>query len=235
MPAEKPLSVRARRSASHALAVASDLTNRAANRVATGGATLAGDRTVEYGFVLARIPEGEGELLDFGSGTGNLALTAAERGWRVTAFDRMAIELAYRHPRVRQLQGDVLTHDFGSDRFELILNCSSIEHVGLPGRYGSFDEQDGDIRAMRVLHGLLAGGGRMLLTIPVGTDGVFAPRHRVYGAERLPRLLDGFEAVEERYWQKDGDQWAETDQRTALGVQGSEAFYALGLFALEPR
>jgi SAM-dependent methyltransferase len=233
MAAEKTLAVRARRSASYALAVASDLTNRAANRVATGGPTLAGDRTVEYGFVLARIPDGPGKVLDFGSGTGNLALAAAERGWNVTALDRMAVELDYRHPRVHQLQADVLTHDFGAERFELILNCSSVEHVGLPGRYGSFEQQDGDLQAMQVLGGLLAVNGRMLLTIPVGSDGVFVPRHRIYGPQRLPRLLDGFGVVEERYWHKPDSRWAETDRQTALAVEGSGAFYALGLFVLE--
>jgi SAM-dependent methyltransferase len=234
MSSENSRSGVARRRASYALEVAADLTGRAARRVAAGGPTLAGDRAIEYGFCLARIPDGDGPLLDFGSGAGTLSIGAAERGWAVTAFDRMAIELEYSHPRVRQVQGDLLTHGFGSERFEVILNCSSVEHVGLPGRYGSFEEQDGDLSAMNVLHGLLAPSGRMLLTVPVGRDAVFVPRHRVYGAERLPKLLDGFEVVEERYWHKPSRAWNETDRATALDAVGSDAFYALGLFVLEP-
>src|SRR3954447_12554394 len=103
----------ARRRASYALEVAADLSRRGARRIATAGPTLAGDRAIEYGFCVARIPDGNGRGLDFGSGTGNLSVPAAERGWDVTAFDRMAIELDVVHPRVHQLRGDVLQHDFG--------------------------------------------------------------------------------------------------------------------------
>jgi hypothetical protein len=79
---------------------------------------------------------------------------------------------------------------------------------------------------------LLAESGRMILTIPVGQDAVFSPQHRIYGEERLPRLLERYRPVEEQYWAKDGPQWKLVERAAALGTEGSESFYSLGLFVL---
>jgi hypothetical protein len=223
----------ARARAAHLLAVAGDLTSRASSRVgAGGGPTLSGDRWIEWGFCLARIPNGEKKVLDFGADIGFLSLSAAERGHDVVAFDRMPSSLEYEHPRVRHVQGDVLDHDFGDERFDMVINCSSVEHVGLAGRYGSGAQAEGDLDAMRILRGAMAPGARMYLTIPVGRDGIFEPHHRVYGELRLPRLLSGFEISEQQFWHKQGERWRLCERSEALAEEASERFYALGLFTL---
>jgi SAM-dependent methyltransferase len=153
----------------------------------------------------------------------------------VVAFDRLPSSLDYSHPKVRHVEADILTHDFGDERFDQIVNCSSVEHVGLGGRYGSFDNEDGDLDAMRVMRGLLADGGRMILTIPVGRDLIVAPQHRIYGERRLPRLLEPFESAEEQYWRKEGRHWVQCDRTAALDTEGSASFYSLGLFVLTGR
>jgi hypothetical protein len=56
--------------------------------------------------------------------------------------------------------------------------------------------------------------------------------HRVYGEQRLPRLLDGFRADETQFWAKQDGAWRAVDRAVALGVAGSASFYALGLFVL---
>jgi SAM-dependent methyltransferase len=229
---------RFRRSGAKYVAVAGDLALRASRRVSAsiagdgGGPTLQGDRWIEWSFCFARLAEGDGRTLDFGSNIGFLALGAAQRGHEVVAFDREELDLDYEHERVRAVRGDVLTHDFADQRFDQIINCSTIEHVGLSGRYGSFEAPEGDIQAMATLRGLMTPAGRMILTIPVGRDLVAAPLHRVYGEERLPRLLDGFSTLEEQYWCKDGRRWRPAERTRALTVAGSESFYALGLFVL---
>ena len=48
---------------------------------------LSGDRTIEWSWTAARIPDGEGEALDFGCGQSDLGLIAAHRGFHVTAVD----------------------------------------------------------------------------------------------------------------------------------------------------
>jgi hypothetical protein len=229
---------RARERGAHYVAVAGDLALRASRRVSAsiagdgGGPTLQGDRWVEWSFCFARLAEGQGTTLDFGSDIGFLALGAAQRGHKVVAFDREELDIDYEHERVHAVRGDVLTHDFGAQRFDQIINCSTVEHVGLSGRYGSFEASDGDLQAMATLRGVMSPMGRMILTIPVGRDLVAAPLHRVYGEERLPRLLQGFSIVEEQYWCKEDGRWRQTARTQALDVAASQSFYALGLFVL---
>lgn len=189
---------------------------------------------MEWSFCFAAMADGPGTTLDFGADIGFLALAAAQRGHEVVAFDRLPSALDYRHPRVRHVQGDVLTHDFGAQRFDQIVNCSSVEHVGLGGRYGSSDAPDGDLQAMAILRGLLTPGGRMLLTIPVGRDQVCAPQHRIYGEQRLPALTEGFASAEEQFWHKTDAGWVQCDRAQALATEGSRAFYSLGLLVLTP-
>jgi SAM-dependent methyltransferase len=236
---ENPRLARFRRRGAHAIAVAGDLGYRGAQRIsqrmsAQGGPSLSGDRWVEWSFCMGRLADGPGRTLDFGAGNGFLSLAAAQRGHDVVAFDRLPTEAEFEHPRVRAVQADVLTHEFGDERYDQIINCSSVEHVGLGGRYGSSDALDGDLEAMAVLRGALTPDGRMILTVPVGRDLVAAPLHRIYGAARLPRLLEGFAVTEEQYWLKDDGAWRQAERVRALDVQGSDSFYALGLFVLCP-
>jgi SAM-dependent methyltransferase len=231
---------RARRRGAHYVAVAGDLALQASRQVSArlaadgGGPTLQGDRWVEWSYCFARLSDGPGRTLDFGSDIGFLALAAAQRGHDVVAFDREALDIDYEHERVRAVQGDILTYDFGTERFDQVINCSTVEHVGLSGRYASFDAPDGDLDAMRKLLDVMTPDGRMVLTIPVGQDRVCAPLHRIYGTERLPRLLDGYREDEAQFWAKEDSRWLPASRERALAVQGSESFYALGLFVLRP-
>jgi SAM-dependent methyltransferase len=195
---------------------------------------LTGDREIEWLFVAANIPEKAGTALDFGCGDMPMGLAAALKGYEVYAIDLTAVQWSFVHPAIKFIQGDLNSYDFGDKKFEAILNCSTIEHVGLPGRYGSLNEADGDLRAMQRLLALLAPGGKLLMTIPVGQDQVCAPYHRIYGKERLLRLLQGYETIHEEYWVKrpGSNKWVQAGRDEALTLKGSPAFYGLGLFVL---
>jgi len=183
------------------LNVAGNLAIEASRRIATrDGATLVGDRSIEWSFCLARLADGSGTTMDFGADIGFLSLAAAQRGHNVVALDRMPCALEYRHPRVTAVQGDILDRPLEGKRFDQIVNCSSVEHVGLAGRYGSLEDADGDLKAMAIMRDMLVPDGRMILTIPVGRDLVCAPLHRIYGPERLPRLLEGYAVHEAQFW-----------------------------------
>ena len=182
----------------------------------------------------AALADGPGTTLDFGTDVGFLSLAAAQRQHDVVALDRMPPALEYRHPRVTAVQADILDRPLEGRRFDQIINCSSVEHVGLAGRYGSFENPNGDLEAMAIMRDLLDAEGRMIVTIPVGRDLVCAPLHRIYGDERLPRLLEGYSVHEAQYWRRDpaASAWVEVDRDTALQTEGSEWFYALGLLVL---
>lgn len=227
-----------RRAGSRLFSIAGTAAHQASSRLAIddGSATLAGDRTLEWSFCFSRLAEGPGRTLDFGADIAFLSLAAAFRGHSVVALDRLDVKLDFAHPNVNQVVGDILDRPLEGERFDQIVNCSSVEHVGLQGRYGSRDRPDGDLEAMGILADLLAPAGRMILTIPVGRDMVCRPYHRIYGQSRLPRLLERFEPVEAEYWRKDTQRgsWVQAEKAAALDTEGSASFYALGLFVLAP-
>jgi hypothetical protein len=200
----------------------------------SGGIDLEGDRDIEWSWVSSRIPSGPGEALDFGPGGSHLGLIAARKGLNVVSVDLQPVDWAYKHPGIRFVQGDILDIELPKDYFDVVLNCSTVEHIGLTGRYGVMNlRPEGDMAAMERLRQFMRTDGTMLLTIPIGQDAVFAPFHRVYGPVRLPRLLKGFFIEKEEYWVKDAqNRWVLGDKDEALARKPLEKLYGLGCFVL---
>jgi SAM-dependent methyltransferase len=198
--------------------------------------TLAGDREIEWTWTLSRVRRGPGRVLDFGSGNGMMALGAAFAGNDVVAVDLEPEGYPFHPHGIEYVQGDFNELDFEPASFDQIINCSSIEHVGLAGRYGSPDEPDGDLRAMEKMAGILKPDGNMVLTIPVGLDAVHPPLHRIYGEQRLARLLEHWQVREESFWAKpSGPRFEPVSRGRALADRGSRSYYGLGLFVVTPR
>ena len=196
---------------------------------------LKGDRDIEWSFVNSNLSNETGRALDFGPGSGSyLGLVAARRGFEVTAVDLEKVNWPYFYSNLKFIQGDFLKLNFPSKSFDLIINCSSVEHVGLAGRYGvKTDRPDGDLEAMAKMREILKPEGKMLLTIPVGRDAIFLPHHRVYGKKRLSKLLEGYKIEKKEYWVKNGqNQWILADEKTAFNLKPARHFYGLGCFIL---
>lgn len=205
---------------------------------------LLGDRDVEYSWVISKMPSGPGTALDFGGAEGSLALIAAQKNFEVTAVDLQPVQWSYVHSNLHFIQGDILKLPLPSNHFDLIMGCSTVEHVGLVGRYGVNDElSDGDLKAMAHLRTLIKSDGVILLTIPVGQDDVFVPLHRVYGVKRLPQLLKGYRIEDESFWIKNGEnKWVLTNKDMALNFKARteslnplQNVYALGCFMLKKK
>jgi len=205
---------------------------------------LAGDRDIEWSWVSSQMPDGPGNAVDFGSGGSSLGLIAAQRGFKVTAIDLTPIKWLYQHPSLQFVQGDIFKLPLQTSYFDLVINCSTIEHVGLAGRYNVLENNpDGDLEAMTRLKEIMKPGGIMLLTIPVGQDAIFAPMSRIYGAQRLPGLLKGYFVEKESYWTKDSqNRWVSVEKPAALKFIASAGswnplnnVYGLGCFVLRNR
>ena len=152
-------------------------------------------------------------------------------GHEVVGID--ADTLPYGIPGLTFHQGDFLELSLDEARFDIVVLCSVVEHIGLRGRYQQKDVPDGDLQAMRKVARLLKSGGILILTIPVGADLVFKPWHRIYGRERLPHLLDGFFVLCNRFFVKlPGDLWRQTDEHEAVRFDGKGLSYALGQYVL---
>ncbi|MBI5649276.1 MAG: DUF268 domain-containing protein [Chloroflexi bacterium] len=199
------------------------------------GMSLAGDRHIEWSWILAHLPDSGGKALDVGPGSSPLlSLGMLQKGFQVLALDIEKQNWLFVDRDLELKRADLLTGKIPPTTFDVIICCSMIEHVGITGRYG--DQHfvpEGDLQVMRRLGQATKPGGTMLLTVPVGMDAVFAPVHRVYGAERLPKLLQGWRIHKERYWVKETDDcWYTASRDEALARPGSKRHYALGCFVL---
>lgn len=193
---------------------------------------LDGDRNIEWSWVIKYLPHGK-KVLDIGCCYSMISSVAAR-------FDNFVIgsdlndEINYRFDNFKLVQGDFNTSSFDNNKFDCIVLASTVEHMGLSGRYNSPEDSDGDLKTMRRVKALLAQDGEVLLTIPVGIDGVFKPYHRIYGVKRLSQLLEGFDILEDEFWFKsDKFNWIKVGREKALQESGSEIYYALGLFKLK--
>lgn len=196
--------------------------------------TLEGDRDIEWSWVVSQLPEGQKRVLDFGPGPFQLiSFVAVRKGLSVVCFDIRKVEKLVEMESIKWIYGDISKYKFGIQSFDVIVNTSTIEHVGL-GRYGDSKSDQGDLKAMQSLKTLLKPNGKMLLTIPVGRDAVHGFLHRVYGKKRLPTLLKGFREIKSEFWAKsDKRVWERVSREKALQTTISPFYYALGLFVLE--
>jgi len=207
----------------------------------SGRVNIWGERNVEWSFLSTEMPDGPGEAIEFGCEQGYMSLLAAQRGFRVLANDLENQSFTWEHPSVQFRQGDFLALNLPSDHFDLAINCSSVEHVGVAGRYGiTVDDDEGDIEVMKKLAQILRPSGLLIMTAPCGRDTLMAPWCRVYGGVRLPKLLAPFQSVKECYWIKNPqNRWVSCTRQVALDFEprndpndGHGCSYALGCFVL---
>jgi SAM-dependent methyltransferase len=78
------------------------------------------------------------------------------------------------------------------------------EHVGL-GRYGDPLDPEGTEKALRELMRVLAPGGQLLLSIPVGRERVCFNAERIWDPERPTRVLSGLRLIEFSAVNDDGE------------------------------
>ena len=95
------------------------------------------------------------------------------------------------HEKITYLQ----PHEISEGNFDACFSISSIEHDGL-GRYGDPLDPDGDLKSMKNLKNFLSDDALVYFAVPVGLDKVVFNTHRVYGENRMPKILTGWEVVD---------------------------------------
>lgn len=87
------------------------------------------------------------------------------------------------------LNGQVEQFDFG-------VSYSSLEHDGL-GRYGDLLNPIGDLQSMAKMLSVIKPGGLFFIGVPTARkDALYFNAHRMYGPERLPKLLAGWKLID---------------------------------------
>lgn len=124
------------------------------------------------------------------------------------------------------LAGDVCRLPFADGSVPSLSCLHVIEHVGL-GRYGDALDPDGPGKAARELARVLAPGGRLYLSVPVGRERVCFNAHRVFAPQTILAKLDGLAL--ERFSLVDDD-GRFTEDATTDSARGLD--YGCGMFAL---
>lgn len=195
------------------------------------GFDLAGEKYPDWGWCLSKLAEHKNkEILDIGCSYSPISMVAVGFGNRVWGIDTTTVN--YLHPNFNFIDCDFLEYDFGVNKFDCVVICSVIEHIGLEGRYGQKEIPNGDLLAMQKVRSLLKENARLIITIPVGQDFVYKPFHRIYGKRTLPNLFSGYKILDENFWVKQGENWLQCTWQEAQKVDRKGLSYGLGQYVL---
>jgi SAM-dependent methyltransferase len=135
--------------------------------------------------------------------------------------------LAARLPNLTNLYGDILHLPFANNRIASLSCLHVVEHIGL-GRYGDPLNPQGTRQACQELVRVLAPGGNLYISTPIGQPRTCFNAHRIHAPAQFLGYFDGLRLIEFT---------AVNDQRRWI-TNGSpdefeQAEYACGMFRLQ--
>jgi SAM-dependent methyltransferase len=95
--------------------------------------------------------------------------------------------------------GDITRLDYAAGSLDSVSSLHVVEHVGL-GRYGDALDPHGSERALSELARVVAPGGRLYVSVPIGRETVCFNAHRVFDPDTItravsPLVMDSFALV----------------------------------------
>jgi len=160
------------------------------------------ERTYEYAFAASKLlglPVGT-KLLDVGcvARTNFIPALACELGFDVWGIDIRPYW--FEHPNFTFIQGDITEEKKGPGFFDIVTAISTLEHIGIKGRYGIAQQNLGrDRLAIKAIYQLLREEGSLVLTVPfhVSNDNKVSSLGKIYGAKTLQSMSTGWVIKEE--------------------------------------
>lgn len=98
-------------------------------------------------------------------------------------------------PRFEFRQGSILDLPLDEDSIQSISCLHVAEHIGL-GRYGDTLQPEGTVKALRELMRVLAPGGQLLFSLPIGRESVCFNAQRIWHPEKPMEICDRLELKE---------------------------------------
>jgi SAM-dependent methyltransferase len=125
---------------------------------------------------------------------------------------------------LKSVRGSVLDLPFDDQSLESVSCLHVAEHIGL-GRYGDALDPKGSLNAARELARVLAPGGQLLFSVPVGRPRTCFNAHRIFDPRDVETMFPGL--ILESFGGVDDDG---IFQPRCKPVALSEALYAVGLY-----
>ncbi|MBU0879217.1 MAG: class I SAM-dependent methyltransferase [Patescibacteria group bacterium] len=185
------------------------------------------DRYQEYPWMLKNIKITSGKILDVGSTASNMLYDFLPKEVEINSIDLNPKEITNKN--IRFSIGDIRQTIYPENNFDVITCISTLEHIGVAGRYNSDDDQNGDVKAMSEMKRILKPNGFLLITVPYGLRDVL-PINKLYNKERLTKLLSDFSEVSIMYkkYQKKYGLWLTVNENEAAKTDMlTDSWYAI--------
>ena len=169
------------------------------------------DRYLEYPWMFENIKISSGRILDVGSTASNMLRDFLPKEIEINGIDLNSKEIS--DSSIKFSVGDIRKTNYEDNYFDVISCISTLEHIGVSGRYGSDEDHQGDLKAVKEMARIIKPDGTMLITVPYGINDVL-PINKLYNKERINELFNGFSSIEIEYKKYFGkfNLWLTTDE-----------------------
>ncbi|MBM3255692.1 MAG: class I SAM-dependent methyltransferase [Candidatus Omnitrophica bacterium] len=196
------------------------------------------DRYIEYPFAVRNLPKPPARLLDVGCAGSFFPLILAGFGYDAFAVDirKYAIINKIKYENFRFCNESIIKTGFPDNYFDAITAISTVEHIGLSGRYGISEDSSADKIAVAEMKRITKPNGIIILTVPFGKAKIIKPFSRIYDRDLINQLINTLKIEKEEYYMQDSrDDWYKCTKEEAGEVEATGSRFALCMLALVKR
>ena len=167
---------------------------------------MSGDKVdshlMQIPFLFRKI-SGPSKVLDIGCTGSPVALQLAMLRYNVTGIDYN--DYGKQHANLNFIKGDFIAHDFGKEKFDIVVAINSLEHFGLQHYNKSeYLDKQNDVKAMTKVKEIMNRGGQLIFSCNYGISDLIAirgkPFARVYDDKALDVMLSTFDVKSTEYY-----------------------------------
>jgi ubiquinone/menaquinone biosynthesis C-methylase UbiE len=194
------------------------------------------DRYVECPFALKNLPVPPARVLDVGCAGSFFPLILSSIGYDTYAVDIRNYSILNRleYKNFHFFKESIIKTSFPENYFDAVCAISTIEHIGLSGRYGAKEDNDGDEKALKEMTRIVKPGGTILLTIPFGRAKIIRPFTKIYDSALVSKLTSGLLLETEEYYKQDShEDWYKCGKEEAETTESNIYKFVLCLLRLK--
>lgn len=159
------------------------------------------ERTVEYPWIFAQLPEKPGKVLDAGSALNHRFLVerAPLKDVQLTVMTLAPEKHCFWDRSISYVFGDLRKTFFADAAFDVVISASTIEHIGLDNTLlytGDVSKKESDalgfMPAVAEFRRILRSGGLCLITVPFGWRGVHG-WYQIFDDDLVMKVVEAFQ------------------------------------------